>query len=300
MSRGHLLGLMLAGCTTTVPVVVDVPQLDEAVLESSGLVRSPRHPGVFWTHNDSGGQAELFAVTAEGVLLRRVPVLGAQAVDWEDVAFDGAGHLWIADTGNNANVRQDLTVYRVSEPDPAGTAPAVVDRTVRFRFPDQAAFPDTQAMNFDAEALFWAEGTLWLASKHRSDLDTTLYRFPATEGEVVLERVATFTVGGDPDHYGGMVTAADLHPSGRFLALLTYHAVFVFGVPDASGNWLSRLVHTVPLDQAVMDQCEGIAWDGWSLVITNERRAIHRLADPFRAARFPVTSPKVPMGGPPG
>ena len=32
---------------------------------------------------------------------------------------------------------------------------------------------------------------------------------------------------------------------------------------------------------------EGLAWDGWSLLVTNERRDVFRIADPFRAAAFP-------------
>jgi hypothetical protein len=255
------------------------------VPEPSGLVRSRTHPGVLWTHGDSGNPAELFAVSERGRLLGRVDVRGAGAADWEDLAADDAGHLWIADTGNNSNTRRDLVVYRVPEPDPKDGG-VDVDSTVRYAYPDQDGFPPP-ARSFDAEALFWADGTLWLLTKHRDDLRTTLYRFPATEGRVVLERIEDFEVGGDPDRHGGRVTGADLDPSGRRLAVLTYHAIFVFERPDDGRHWLSRPLRRIDLDQDVTDQCEGIAWDGDALLVANEDRALFRVVDPLHSARFP-------------
>ena len=39
---------------------------DPRIVEASGLAVSRRHPGVLWTHNDSGDPARLFAVGADG------------------------------------------------------------------------------------------------------------------------------------------------------------------------------------------------------------------------------------------
>ncbi len=59
----------------------------EAINESSGLARSERHPHVLWTHNDSGGQARLFAVDTRNASHRGVVRLERTgAVDWEDAA----------------------------------------------------------------------------------------------------------------------------------------------------------------------------------------------------------------------
>ena len=45
--------------------------------ESSGIVMSRQYPGIFWTHNDSGDLARLFAVRANGQLVAQVRVKGA-------------------------------------------------------------------------------------------------------------------------------------------------------------------------------------------------------------------------------
>jgi hypothetical protein len=285
-----LLIIALTGCAHAAPTSAS-GQLDRRISESSGLVESRAWPGVFWTHNDSGDSPRVFAVRANGALVREVAVEGAGNVDWEDIAVGEAGRLWLADTGNNGNDRRDLTVYGLPEPDPAGEGPVRADRVIHVSYPEQRGFPDPAARNFDAEALFWADGTLWLLTKHRSDLKTVLYRFPALQGDVSLERVQEFDLGGDPNRYGGSATAADLDPSGRYLALLSYHALFVFERPADGRSWLGQLVHRVDLDQGDLRQCEGVAWDGDAVLITNEEGRMFRIADPLHQARFPERTP---------
>ena len=91
------------------------------IQESSGLVASRTHPGVFWTHNDSGNPPRLFAVRADGSLIREY-VVGAPNVDWEDIAADDKGRLYIGEIGNNGGLLPLRAVYRVEEPDPTAKA----------------------------------------------------------------------------------------------------------------------------------------------------------------------------------
>jgi hypothetical protein len=284
----HILLLLACAPSPALPTP-ETWRIDSAVEESSGLVASVAHPGVFWTHGDSGTGNWLFAVDGTGRVKARVQVKGAELSDWEDLTSDGAGHLWLADSGNNDNDRRDLAIYRVPEPDPAGRGEVRIDRTVRFSYPDQVAFPGDGPRNFDAEAVFWGDGRLYLLTKHRSDQKTTLYRFPADEGTVVLERISEFEVGGPQDKTGGKVTSASLSADGQQLAVLTYHAVFVFGRPAQGDDWLSRPLATFPLAQTTTRQCEAVVWDGGTLVIGNEEGLLFRVSDPLtRTARFPV------------
>ena len=62
--------------------------LPEAVRETSGLVESRTTPGEFWTHNDSGNTPEIFALTSEGKVSKRVQIQGAQFEDWEDTSTE--------------------------------------------------------------------------------------------------------------------------------------------------------------------------------------------------------------------
>src|SRR2546427_279731 len=79
---------------------------DPRLFEASGIAVSRAHPGVLWTHNDSGDSATVYAITLAGNLLATYRVPGATAVDWEDIALgpcpEHAGRcLFIADTGDN-------------------------------------------------------------------------------------------------------------------------------------------------------------------------------------------------------
>lgn len=253
--------------------------LHAAIDESSGLVASRRHPGIFWTHNDSGGEARLFAVRVDGSLVQSVRVRGATNIDWEDITLDATGRLWIADMGNNRSNRSDLTLYAVPEPALEGEESVDVTARIEVHYPEQRGWPDP-SRNFDAEALFADGDVLYVLTKHRSDTRTVLYRVPPEGG--ALERQGEFDVGGDRDNFGGRVTSADLSADGKHLAVLTYHAVFIFE-RSAGDHWLAKPVREIPLEQRRFRQCEAIAWAGATLIVTNEGGRVFTLPDPMGA-----------------
>ncbi len=253
---------------------------NSAIDESSALVESQQYPGVFWTLNDSGNENEIFAIDAVGHSIATFRVDGAVNVDWESLALDDQGNLYIGDIGNNANRRRDLVVYRVREPNPkAPDAKVAVDAAIRFHYPDQVAFPDPERRNFDAEALFWSGSSLYVLTKHRSDARTTLYRFPPSEGgDVELIRIDDFDTGDT------MVTAADATRDGRFLAVLTYRALYLFERPDDSDDYLSRPLKRIAFDALITKQCEGVAWSGTAILFTNEQGDVHRIEHPLSSS----------------
>jgi hypothetical protein len=254
-------------------------------LESSGIVKSRTYRDVFWTHADSASPASLIAIRANGETVASIPVDGAKNFDWEDVAVDDAGFLYVGDIGNNGNRRRNLAVYKVREPDPKKATSTSVVATIRFSFPDQREFPPEQE-NFDAESLFWTNGRLYLLTKHRSDTHTKLYRFPSLDGRapVVLDKINEFDVGGQQSSFGGMVTAADIRPQGDFLAVLSYHALFIFRAPEQGDDFFAVLHKRIDFGMSTMKQCEGVTWDGDDVVITNESGAIFRIENVFEPA----------------
>ena len=244
----RLILLWLLACGPKAAVSAeDAARLDPSIAESSGLVVSARSPGILWTHGDSGTGNVLYAVDAHGGLVSRVVVHGNAMLDWEDLTSDGAGHLWLADSGNNDSDRQNLALYRIPEPDPHATEVST-DGMVRFRYPDQKA----------------------------------LYRFPAMDGDVVLEKLSSFELGGPDDRTGGKVTAASISPDGQRLAVLTYHEVYLFSRPASGDDWLASPAGSFPLVQAVTAQCEAIAWSGDDLLITNEDGALFRVSQAWK------------------
>jgi hypothetical protein len=241
-----------------------------AIAECSGIVHSRQYPGVFWVHNDSGDMPRLFAVDLEGTLLREVHATGADNVDWEDIAADDRGHLYIGDFGNNRNTRTDLVIYVIEEPNPRADAPdsmltVPVIRRIPFHFPEQRAFPDPTDRNYDCEALFWDDGNLYLLTKHRSDTRTVLYRIPQ-DGEAprAAERLGEYDI-------GSQVTAADLSADGDRLVVLSYQYIHVFERPARGDDFLAGRSRRVLIEGR---QCEGICFDGENILITNEQREV--------------------------
>src|SRR5687768_6399558 len=75
--------------------------------ESSGLAASRRNAGVYWTHCDANNPAVVYAVRADGTLLAEFPV-AAKNTDWEAVAVDADGRLYVGNIGNNQGKRKWL------------------------------------------------------------------------------------------------------------------------------------------------------------------------------------------------
>src|SRR5882757_741799 len=100
---------------------------DPLIKESSGVVASRRYADVFWTHNDGGGPKKqvLYAIDRKGNTRASFSVSDVTLHDWEDIAIDNAGHLYIGDIGNNNAKRDTLSVYEIDEPNPHAGARAI-------------------------------------------------------------------------------------------------------------------------------------------------------------------------------
>ncbi|MBU1430190.1 hypothetical protein KKF91_06430 [Myxococcota bacterium] len=114
---------------------------------------------------------------------------------------------------------------------------------------------------------------------------TNLYRFDDLSGAqpIALTKIgAGFFLGGDPARFGGMTTGADATPDGAHLAVLSYHALFIFPRPSEGDDYLSTTPRRIPLNQDLTVQAEAVAWapDG-ALYYTNEQRCIFKVDAPL-------------------
>jgi len=264
---------------------------DRAVRESSGIVASRRQAGVYWTINDSGSPPVLYAMDATGKSLGSFRVAGARNVDWEDIAIDAGGKLYIADVGDNARARASLTIYVVDEPDVRKAGEVEVAAAVRFRYPPGHG-PQ------DCETLFVRKGWAYLVSKEL--VRARLYRVRLKAG---AEPATAEHLGAVPG--AAWITAGDISPDGRHVALLSYSAVYVYDLPAAldapapttrGATRPSAAIRVRPRRRgARLGQAEGICWivaeRPAELLITNEARAVYRAtAAPAGSASAPAAS----------
>ena len=245
---------------------------DAGIHESSGVAVSRHHPDLLWTHNDSGADPLLYAIDWSGRLVATYRVVGARAVDWEDLALGpcpdpdlGRACLFIADTGDNSERRDDAVIYVVPEPDPgslsSSTGYVVAARALHVEYDDGPR---------DAEALaVLPDGRVMLFSKGRSGPILRYSIEPRAFASESLVLTAPDTIAIDPQPLvGRWVTGAAISPSGDRAVLGTHTELYFFDRTstkwqrEGEGCWLG-----VPLRQ-----WEAVDWiDERNVVVTSER-----------------------------
>jgi hypothetical protein len=256
---------------------VDIPNLDE----SSGLAASRTHPGVFWTHNDSGGGPWIYAFDRTGKSLGRWSVPRARANDWEDMSMGpgpakSASYLYIGDIGDNEWERKFVTIYRVPEPAllEGGTHRTEPAEPFRLEYPDGP---------HDCEALLVhpKSGDVYLVIKARGrDKDTAVYKAaaPLTPGaKIRLRRIAVLelpVVSVFSLLIGG-VTGGGIAPDGTRVALCGYLTAWEAELPpgarDFDAIWTAKW-REIGLGRRPQGEAVAYRHDGKALLATSEGR----------------------------
>lgn len=268
---------------------------DPRISESSGLASSLRSGHRFWTHNDSGDPARLFAIegtrdAAGGRVSATVRLSGVEAIDWEDMAsgiLDGVPTLVVADVGDNARRRSHVTLYLIDEPAPHEPAPheraaqvrrrggaeelretAVrVRRRIDVRYPDGPR--DCEAVAIDA-----AGRRLILLSKELLPA-AGIYSVPLPLAHDAASASGRAPIDTEPAGPGGavvaaervgtvplpMATAMDIRGDGQQLAVAGYLDLFLFD-RAADESWeaaFKRLPTHIALPK--LKQIEAVCYD---------------------------------------
>jgi hypothetical protein len=252
--------------------VVATRLADPRIVESSGLALSRRHPGVVWTHNDSGDQARLFAVGSDGRTRAVLTLAGVEARDWEAVAAGrddrGRPALFAGDIGDNNGVWPEVAVYRVTEPAVLrdATVPAV---RYRLRYADGPH--NAEALLVDPRA-----NRLYMATKAESG--GGLYRAPARldpAGVNVLRRVARVPP---------VVTDGAFLPGGRGFVLRDYQQAHVYAGPG-------RRVGSFDLPLQFQGESLTVSSDGRSVLVGSEGPDSELWRVPLPASVLPRVAP---------
>jgi hypothetical protein len=281
--------------------------------EISGLVASRRYPGVYWTHNDSGGKPEVFALTVDGTDLGSYAFPGATATDWEDIAIGPkhgvpGSYIYAADIGDNAaeapldglgTAREKVTVFRAAEPAVAPKAPGTPLSGVEHF---DLVYP---AGREDAEALFVdpISGDLVIVTKSPIGQSRILVAPAAAmvNGATItmqdfgtIQIIPPVKVSTFP---GTWVTGADISSDGSLILLRTYQAVLAF--PRATGESVVDALKRPSCDAPQVDEGQGeaisVAADGsrYSTISEGVNQPINTfsIAGAFAAPTTTTTSP---------
>lgn len=251
---------------------------DSAIKESSGIAAGRRRPGLFWTHNDSGGPF-VYALGPHGEKRGTFRLRGVPSVtDCEDIALGpgprpGVPCVYLGDIGDNTRARKQCVIWRFPEPavTRANAGPSLTGPTQSLRF----VYPDGP---HDAETLLVhpRTGRIIIVTKNKNGVNG-VYTFPMPldPGKIVtLARVGTVKIAGEPPIYPNLITGGDIAPDGRRLVLRTYWSAYEYKLPAGKTNF-DAIWKTSPttIDLPLQPQGEGICYTypgGDALVLTSE------------------------------
>ncbi|WP_018656065.1 hypothetical protein [Actinomadura flavalba] len=260
---------------------------DPRISESSGLAVSKRHPGVIYTHNDSGGSPNVYALDSRGRTVAVLTLGGATARDWEAMAIGederGRPAIYVADIGDNlGGAWPYVTVYRIPEPADLRT------RTIRataFRFKYEDGPRNAETMMIDPRT-----NRLYIASKL---FGAALYAAPKTLRTNGFNRLRK--VGDAPS----IATDGAFAPDGRSYVIRTYFGARVYAM-SADGK-PGKSLGSVALPAQKQGESITYGADGRSVLVGSEGvdQPLHRVALPVAVRPSPPASPRPVPGGDP-
>jgi hypothetical protein len=286
---------------------VDRTISDGRITESSGLAASLLHPGVIWTHNDSGNSPRIYAIGKRGRTTAALRLNNFPNRDWEAIAAfrgpeksiaPGAALIAIGDIGDNNAVHPNVRIAIVPEPKTLKSGSISPIRVLRLTYPGGPR--DAEALLCDPQT-----GQLYIVSK--TLFGSTLYSVPlsvwpgggrGTSRITTMTKVATMGA--------SFITDGAFLPNGRML-IRGYGTVYVVDPP--SGVRKNRLDVLSSASLPDQDQGESIAVidDGRKALIGSEGRdePVYRIGVPLvdgkpasgPAATLPATSGKAAATG---
>lgn len=267
------------------PPRYDDPQIvgtikSSEVVESSGIAASRCQSDVFWTHNDSGDHAFIYAIDRAGEHLGTWLVPNAENRDWEDITTwkDNRGRcfIYIGDIGDNQLVRPEHFVYRVQEPVVSPEKPrpgrenapsTLPSEQIRFVYPDG---------DHDAEALMVhpRSGDIFVVSKNGSG-PASVYRLKGNFGNSSEQKAVKVAEISLPSVPNGLVTGGDISPDGRSVVVCDYRQAYEFELPQSSNDfdeiWKQRPL-AVNIGKRKTGEAVCYSVDGSEILATSEGR----------------------------
>lgn len=246
---------------------------DSRVVESSGLAKSAKHKGIWWTMNDSGDSARIFAVNTDGEVAA-VLTFGTEVRDLEAIAVDEDGVIYVGDIGDNGAVRDFISVYKLTEPEVLESQ-RVRFRRLDFQYPDGAHDAETLLVHPQSHRLYFVTKTkVGPAAFYSAPTD------PSIEGVNDLKRVAAAPSG---------ITDGTFLPDARRLVLRSYVDITAYGwtgKPKLQGRAavplaLGESVALGPTNTSVVVGSEG------------EESVVYQVRVPAAPKAAPSTSPAV-------
>jgi hypothetical protein len=264
------------------------PDPSGIVDEASGLIMSRKNNSgpIFWTHNDSGGTNQIFAISPGKGILATVTLSGATNNDWEDISF-GPGpvanesYIYVGNMGSSSpNPRE---IYRIAEP---AVNVNQSKTTVTIAAGNVDIFSYTSPVT-DSEGLFidpiTGDGFIFqkIGGSSTRPRNSDVYRIPAAQfkaggGTLTPEYVATIRTIQNSTNDGG-ITSADISADGSYFAICNYEEIFAWSVNRAAGQTVASVLAANAVAPYYHHFTSG--WGSESIAFSPDRSRFYTLAE---------------------
>ena len=155
--------------------------LNDTLRETSGLTLMN---GRLYSFNDGGNPNEVYEINPKNGQMISTIKVDFPNRDWEALTNDGQS-LYIGDFGNNRGKRTDLAIYKILDNS---------HQKISFKYKNQPHFNfKKDKHDFDAEAMIFKDGKIYLFSKEWASLKVSKYAInPDTEEEQNIEKTEEF------------------------------------------------------------------------------------------------------------
>lgn len=235
-----------------------IVNLPKKMHETSGLLYYKNK--FLITHNDGGNKSEIYILNQKGESLKTIDIEDVKNTDWEDLAQDNKGNIYIGDFGNNDNNRKKLQILILKNG--FMDKKKVEPKKITFWYEDQEKFPPKKAeLNYDCEAFFEKDGYLYLLTKCRTKPFSgvsKMYVIPAKKGKHKAKLLGQFQFCSTSWKFCS-VTAADYDYASNTLTVLTYGKLYVVSNIKNNEFWNGDIeMYNIPL----IKQREAVAYLG--------------------------------------
>jgi hypothetical protein len=201
--------------------------LPKSLKEISGTVKDD---DVLWAITDANGS--IYKLDLQGQVLQEVKLSGLHLTDVEAIAADRK-YLYIGDIGDNDGTRADRIIIRIPKSSITKGTTTVSGDQIRFTFAGEGTVKKKKSNNYDCEAMVSYGDSLYLFTKERDDMGTSLYVLSKTPGKYEARNI---------DHFKtkGLVTDAAVNERGNEISLIGYdeghRRPFVWTFTDFNGS----------------------------------------------------------------
>lgn len=208
-------------------------RIDKRLHEASGLAPSLKNPGLLWSINDGGNDAEIYLINQHAEIERIWILKGVANTDWEEVQTGidpetRLPYIYIGEIGDNFNERPIKIIYAFEEPELANSPDTIsLIKKINITLPDGAH--DMEAFLVDP-----ITRNFFLFSKREDSIG--VYRVPCVSSCDTLSAQKITTL---PFSH---IVGAGISPSGKELLLKDYRNVYYWRRP--SGKSVDEVLRT--------------------------------------------------------